>query len=528
MPHLISKLALAALTLTLASGGGAQVAPRVPITQIPIQAPGVQLGSTAAPASPLRRRLPVPAVPRVALPSQGKAPGVTVVSPLLGRTLDTTVAKALPTVPLPYVSLGVEALPSVSLRVEALPSVSPSADALPLLGAVTTDPAIASRTGAVAAPAPSPLLVRGVQPIRMPTVLLERRRSRIEELLRQHPHEIELDEQDRPIRRGIIIAVDADPAQLRQAAKVGFQLLAEERHLGLGLRVAKMAVPRGMSAPRAMKRLRRAVPLIDADYDHLFEPTGGALAPVAGTLAAGRLNGGPRIGMIDGGVGSHPSLAKSAIAQRGFAGNAQPTGHGTAVASLMVGREGRFRGAARGASLLVGDVYSGNRAAGSASVIVRALGWLVSHRPSVINISLVGPSNKALARAVQAVRARGIHIVAAVGNDGPAAPPPYPASYPGVIAVTGVDSQGRALVEAGSVDQLDFAAPGADMAAARPGRGYARVRGTSFASPLAAARLAAVGSPARLASEARPGKGRVGRGIVCADCRNDPGLVGAK
>ena len=83
-----------------------------------------------------------------------------------------------------------------------------------------------------------------------------------------------------------------------------------------------------------------------------------------------------------------------------------------------------------------------------------------------------------------------IGIVAAVGNDGPAAPPQYPASYPGVVAVTGVDARGRALPEAGKASHLDFAAPGADMAAALPGQGYAKVRGTSFAAPFATARLA--------------------------------------
>ena len=66
------------------------------------------------------------------------------------------------------------------------------------------------------------------------------------------------------------------------------------------------------------------------------------------------------------------------------------------------------------------------------------------------------------------------------------------------------------------------------MAAALPGNGYARVRGTSFAAPLAAARLLAAGSTTALAAEARPGKGRVGRGIVCAACRIDPKVVGAK
>jgi hypothetical protein len=232
--------------------------------------------------------------------------------------------------------------------------------------------------------------------------------------------------------------------------------------------------------------------------------------------------------MIDGGVASHPALGGASIEQRGFSGTPQPTGHGTAVASLIVGDQGPFRGAASGASLLVADVYGGSRAAGSASAVVRALGWLVAKRASVINISLVGPANRLVARTVQQVRARGIQLVASVGNDGPAAPPQYPASYPGVVAITGVDARGKALVEAGKATHLDFAAPGADMAAALPGQGYARVRGTSFAAPLAAARLALAGSPQRLAAEARPGKGRVGRGIVCGDCRTEPRTVRAR
>jgi hypothetical protein len=66
------------------------------------------------------------------------------------------------------------------------------------------------------------------------------------------------------------------------------------------------------------------------------------------------------------------------------------------------------------------------------------------------------------------------------------------------------------------------------MAAALPGNGYTRVRGTSFAAPLAAARLLFAGSPVRLAAEAQPGRGRVGRGIVCGPCRIDPRTVGAK
>jgi subtilisin family serine protease len=221
-------------------------------------------------------------------------------------------------------------------------------------------------------------------------------------------------------------------------------------------------------------------------------------------------------------------MAGASIDQHGFSGSPQATGHGTAIASLIVGNQGPFRGVARGASLFVADVYGANRAAGSATAVVRALNWLAGKRARVINISLVGPPNRVLARAINAVRARGIQVVAAVGNDGPAAPPQYPASYPGVIAVTGVDARGRALAEAGKAAHLDFAAPGADMAAALPGSGYSKVRGTSFAVPLVASRLALRGSMEQLADEARPGRGRVGRGIVCGPCRVDPKAVRAK
>ena len=72
------------------------------------------------------------------------------------------------------------------------------------------------------------------------------------------------------------------------------------------------------------------------------------------------------------------------------------------------------------------------------------------------------------------VVARGCLVVAAVGNDGPAARPLYPAAWPGVVGVTGVDARGRVLAEAERGVQVKFAAPGADMVAARTAAGYLR------------------------------------------------------
>ena len=66
----------------------------------------------------------------------------------------------------------------------------------------------------------------------------------------------------------------------------------------------------------------------------------------------------------------------------------------------------------------------------------------------VVTISLVGPRNAVLERAIGAAQRKGVVVVAAVGNDGPAAPPAYPASYDGVVAVTAATS--GALSSAGA------------------------------------------------------------------------------
>ena len=131
--------------------------------------------------------------------------------------------------------------------------------------------------------------------------------------------------------------------------------------------------------------------------------------------------------------------------------------------------------------------------------------------------------------------------MAAVGNDGPSAPPLYPAAYDGVVGVTGVDARGRALLEALRGPQVDFAAPGAELAAAGPGGRYYTVRGTSFAAPLVAGllarELAAAGSPgpalARLAASARDAGSRgrdrtYGDGVLAEALRVPPDRVGAE
>jgi subtilisin family serine protease len=159
---------------------------------------------------------------------------------------------------------------------------------------------------------------------------------------------------------------------------------------------------------------------------------------------------------------------------------------------------------------------------------------------AVVNISLVGPADQVLQRIVERALAQGLLIVAAAGNDGPAAPPLYPASWPGVVGVGAVDGQLRLLPEGARGPQVMFVAPGADMAAAAAGtRAFAPVRGTSFAAPFVAGLLAAnyqVASPegaqaaiARLVATARdlpraPRDG-IGRGLVAETLRTPTDAV---
>lgn len=349
------------------------------------------------------------------------------------------------------------------------------------------------------------------------------RTARLADLVRANRDRLEMTDLG-PAVRGEVIAVDPDPATLAAAFEAGFTRLAEERIEGLDLRSVTLGVPRGWSVDRALSRLRRIAPRGEFAANNLHEQSGaaGAAGETAMLAQAGAGSGGA-IGVIDGGVAAHPSL-RSGVQQRGFvAGAPRPSGHGTAVASLIAG-QGPVRGAAPGARLLVADVFGSDPAGGNALALARALGWMVEQRVPVVAVSLVGAANPLIQRAVAQARARGTWVVAAVGNDGRAAPPAFPASYPGVIAVTGVDGRGRVLIEAGRALHLDYAAPGADMGAAGARGDVVAVRGTSFAVPFVAGRLArhvrAADVLASLDGEAaQRGARGVGRGVVCGNCR---------
>lgn len=353
--------------------------------------------------------------------------------------------------------------------------------------------------------------------------LAEARVARLEALVRANRSRLEMTALG-PAVRGEVLAIDPDPAALAAALAAGFTRIAEERIEGLDIRSVTLGVPRSWSVDRALSRLRRLAPGGQFTANSLHEQSG-AVGGAAGAeaLLAQRGGGSGTIGIVDGGVAASPSL-RGAVRQRGFVtGAPRASAHGTALASLIAG-QGPVRGAAPGTPLLVADIFGTDPAGGNALALARALGWMVGSGVRVVAVSLVGAPNPLIERVVAQARARGVWVVAAVGNDGRAAPPAYPASYPGVVAVTGVDGRGRVLIEAGRALHLDYAAPGADMGAADPRGAVVAVRGTSFAVPLVAGRLAqhvrAANVLAGLDGEAvQRGARGVGRGIICSACR---------
>jgi subtilisin family serine protease len=325
------------------------------------------------------------------------------------------------------------------------------------------------------------------------SALTEARKLHVRELLRTERETVESDPDGQPILRRQVGALSPTPAALERARAAGFTVLGTETLDALGLSLVVLEAPDGMSTRHALKTLRELDPDGQYDYNHLYLGAGEeseetAAAPLPALPAA--VPPDARIGLIDSGVdGAHPVLAGAKIVRHGCDGATFPAPHGTAVASILVGQGEKYESILPGATLYAADIFCGH-GGGSLSLLAVELDWMARERIAVVNISLVGAKSLLLTGLVRAMTARGFLLVAAVGNDGPSAPPLYPASYPDVIGVTGVDADRRVLPEACRGEQVDFAAAGAGFSAAAVGGGFEQIRGTSFATPIVAGLLA--------------------------------------
>ena len=329
------------------------------------------------------------------------------------------------------------------------------------------------------------------------TALSDVRSLRIQALLKANPSVLDRDRDGNLIVRGELLASGPVGHGAGVALPAGVTVLRTRSLEGLDLELTVLAVAPHRSLARVLKALRAADPQGIYDYNHVYLSVGDPVDTgprAAGPGSAAAPAGAPRapsIGLIDSGVDTaHAALAHAVVVSWGCE-HPVPAAHGTAVASLIAGDDPPFHGAAPRAHLFAADVYCDRATGGAVDAVAGAFAWLIERAVPVVNVSLVGPRNAALEAVIRHVQSLGQLVVAAVGNDGPAAPPLYPAAYPGVIGVTAVDAKRRVLLEANRGPQVRFAAPGADLLAAAAGGGYQPVRGTSYAAPIVAGLLGA-------------------------------------
>jgi hypothetical protein len=316
--------------------------------------------------------------------------------------------------------------------------------------------------------------------------------------------EAELDEKgDRRTRGEWLMLVD--PGEAAALARRGYRLEAVEAlpSLGAVLMRASVAVSGDIGAAEAA--VRADAPGAGIDYNHLYyyHPAADVSAPrgvapsKAMRLGDGETGRGLRIGVIDTRVdAAHEALAHTALTVADFVpyDAPRPADHGTSVVSIIAGKSAAYQGLAPEAEIFEASVFFAAPDGGVSATtesIVKGIDWLAQHNVSVINLSLAGPPNEILKGAVARAQARGVTVVAAVGNEGPSARPLFPAADEGVSGVTAVTEDKRVYRLAGRGDQVDFAAPGVGVLHADGKGGYAATSGTSIAAPFVATVIAA-------------------------------------
>ncbi len=304
------------------------------------------------------------------------------------------------------------------------------------------------------------------------------------------------------------VLVLLEPEEVAALAGRGLAVAGRRDLAALGLVLARVELAPGQRAGATAQALAERLGGDRVDLNHLYsldtEPAGTPPAATGWTVAAAapvlglaqHIRRPVRIGMIDSGIDvDHPCLAGRHIVEKRFLAFADPapSSHGTAVASILAAAPGcGVEGLLERAGIYDAVVFfrtPQGRVSATAESLIAALDWLVGVGVTVVNISLSGPPNRLLERAVRKAAARGLVLVAAVGNAGPLAPPRYPAAYAETIAVTAIDRRFEPYLRAGRGRHVDFAAPGVDILVATP-EGRSMRSGTSMAAPFVSALFA--------------------------------------
>lgn len=162
--------------------------------------------------------------------------------------------------------------------------------------------------------------------------------------------------------------------------------------------------------------------------------------------------------------------------------------HGTLMAGVIAATENNgfgMAGMAPGVTLLAIPVCTpaGATAADRCTLydLLRGVDLAWARGARIVNLSIVGPSNPLLARAMSRLDQLHVLVVASAGNEG-TDEPRYPAAYPSVIGVGASNRERQRHTRSNGGASAEILAPGVEILSSVPGDAFAFGSGTSFAS----------------------------------------------
>ncbi|GAK42117.1 putative extracellular protease [Paenibacillus sp. TCA20] len=199
---------------------------------------------------------------------------------------------------------------------------------------------------------------------------------------------------------------------------------------------------------------------------------------------------GVKVAVLDTGVDrDHPDLQPNLKVYADFTrspyGPEDKQGHGTHVAGIIGAADNGIGvvGIAPDAELYVAKVL-GDNGGGNFQSIINGLRWAIEQNVDIINMSLGCASEPPLElyKVIKEAAAAGIIVVAATGNENTGVC--WPAMYDEVIAVSAMSPGKERAPFSNYGIKNEVMAPGVDIFSTYKDGGYAKLSGTSMATPI--------------------------------------------
>lgn len=163
---------------------------------------------------------------------------------------------------------------------------------------------------------------------------------------------------------------------------------------------------------------------------------------------------------------------------------------------------------------------------GSMSDVAAGIEWTADQGIDVGSLSLGGGDSETLEDACEYAQREGTLLVAAAGNDGPDEDSvSYPAAYDECLAVSATTEDDDIASFSSRGEEVELAAPGAEVLSSLPGDDYERWDGTSMACPHVSGAAAQLMEDGYTNEEAREQLNETAEDIDLADTEQGNGLL---